>query len=112
VLQEKNGWGWFDPENTPSSTPTQNECSDETLPQIFAQTFRGPRGERVLSHLKSMTIERVNGPEASGATLRHLEGQRQLVSYILSLVKRGSVRPLIESGTKSETERLTEYYND
>ena len=44
---------------------------------------------RVLGFLKAMTLERAVGPEASDAALRHLEGQRQLVTTILALVARG-----------------------
>jgi hypothetical protein len=34
-------------------------------------------------------LERVVGPDVSEAFLRHLEGQRYLVAFVCSLIKRG-----------------------
>ncbi|NQU57151.1 MAG: hypothetical protein HQ513_07940 [Rhodospirillales bacterium] len=55
----------------------------------FARCFRGPDGARVLKHLQAMSLEQAMGPSASDAMLRHLEGQRQLVTHILALIERG-----------------------
>ncbi|MBI5120033.1 MAG: hypothetical protein HZA67_03450 [Rhodospirillales bacterium] len=59
------------------------------LGSVFARTFRGEDGTRALAYLRTLTLERHLGPEASIAQLRHLEGQRHLVNLILSLVRRG-----------------------
>ena len=59
------------------------------LEQIYARTFSGASGKRVLEHLRKITIERALGPDADDAHLRFIEGQRSLVHQIESLVLRG-----------------------
>lgn len=59
------------------------------LSAAFARCFRGSDGDRVLAHLRRITIERRPAPDCSEAELRHLEGQRHLAAYILQLVARG-----------------------
>lgn len=54
-----------------------------------ARIFAGDAGARVLAHLRRLTRDRVLGPEASDALLRHVEGQRALVLHIESLIERG-----------------------
>ncbi|MEO5336118.1 MAG: hypothetical protein H7841_04370 [Magnetospirillum sp. WYHS-4] len=73
------GSGWTRPQ----------DGSDPDLALAFARCLRGRDGEWVLSHLRSVTLERACGPTVDDAYLRHLEGQRQLVSYILHMVERG-----------------------
>ena len=55
----------------------------------YARTFSGMHGERVLSHLRQITIERVLGPNASESELRFLEAQRFLVRQIENMISRG-----------------------
>lgn len=55
--------------------------------------FFHPEGERVLAHLKAVTLDRALGPDSSDALLRHLEGQRQLVASILAQIERGRTAP-------------------
>lgn len=61
----------------------------DDLAMAFARCFRGQDGERVLQHLRRLTIERRLAPDCSEAELRHLEGQRHLVAYMGQLVSRG-----------------------
>ena len=61
------------------------------LTAAFARCFRGNDGERVLAHLRRITIERRPAPDCSDAELRHLEGQRHLAAYIAQLVTRGQL---------------------
>ncbi len=61
------------------------------LTAAFARCFRGSDGDRVLAHLRRITIDRRSAPDASEAELRHLEGQRHLAAYIAQLASRGSV---------------------
>jgi len=90
----KNGWGWFSASGIPAaSTSSESESADDGLAKSFARCFRGQDGERVLQHLRSMTIEQTLGPGASDTLLRHLEGQRQLVAHISTLIKRGRNDP-------------------
>ncbi|HEX9568417.1 MAG TPA: hypothetical protein VF987_01950 [Rhodospirillales bacterium] len=78
---DEEGWAWFDRDQAPKA--------DSVLGEAFARCFRGGDGEVVLSHLRTVTLERALGPGATDAQLRHLEGQRQLVSQIINLVERG-----------------------
>ena len=62
--------------------------NDEILVR-FAKCFSTTDGKKVLDYLMKMTIDRYLGPDATNEELRHLEGQRQLVFHILSLIKKG-----------------------
>jgi hypothetical protein len=63
----------------------------DDLAAAFARCFRGGDGERVLGHLRRITIDRRAAPDCSDAELRHLEGQRHLAAYIAQLVARGQL---------------------
>lgn len=85
------GWSWFErtvPANQ-SAGAQGGGGIDPDLALAFARCFRERDGRWALSHLRAITLDRVMGPAATDAQLRHLEGQRQLVSYILALVERG-----------------------
>jgi len=81
-----DGWNWFGGTGTDDRDA---DTDDAGLALTFARCFRGTDGERVLAHLRALTVERVLGPSATDAQLRHAEGQRQLVFHILSLIERG-----------------------
>lgn len=70
-------------------TPEAQADSQRRVERAFARCFRGPDGDLVLAHLKTSTLERALGPNASDAALRHLEGQRQLFVTIRTLIERG-----------------------
>ena len=59
------------------------------IEQLYAKTFIAPAGQKVMAHLRKITIERILGPNASDAELRTLEGQRALVKQIEQLISRG-----------------------
>lgn len=83
------GWDWFqEVRRTSPLTPTSDQLSED-MARAFARCFRERDGEQVLDHLRAVTLERSLGPNATDSQLRHLEGQRQLVSYILGQVERG-----------------------
>ncbi len=65
----------------------------DALSIAFARCFSTREGERVLAHLKAVTLDRALGPDSSDALLRHLEGQRQLVASILAQIERGRTAP-------------------
>lgn len=44
-----------------------------------------PAGHALLAHLQRRFADRVLGPTASDAELRHLEGQRSVVAYLRHL---------------------------
>ena len=73
-----------DPANSTNPPPDPAE-----LARAFARTFGHADGRLVLAHLRRLTRERTLGPDAPDATLRHLEGQRQLVAQIEALIARG-----------------------
>jgi len=85
--KEPQGWNWFE-----TATPPPGVEAPEAKKEIclaFARCFRGSDGEKVLAYLRAVTLERALGPSATDTLLRHLEGQRQLVTHISSLARRG-----------------------
>jgi len=85
----KNGWDWFAVNEPPPSLQFDPLEDGDELTALAARCFKGKDGDRLLGHLRSMTVERALGPTAEDALLRHLEGQRQLVAHLTSLVERG-----------------------
>ena len=61
------------------------QMSESEIREAFVKCFAGREGTIVLSHLKRLTLKRWLGPDCSTDELRHLEGQRGLVGYILAL---------------------------
>lgn len=55
---------------------------ERQLNEAVSIAFSGKVGETVLDYLKSITINMVSGPHVSNDQLRHLEGQRFIVSII------------------------------
>ena len=87
--KHKSGWAWFDV--TPQETINRERTSviTEDLLNSYVRIFESEAGHQVMQHLRAITTDRILGPDASDALLRHLEGQRQLVNYIANLVERG-----------------------
>lgn len=82
------GWGWFDDAASAPSGRDQPE-----LCRTFARCFSGHDGQRVIEHLTKAILNRRLGPQAGDAELRHLEGQRCAVAYIIAMVERGRAAP-------------------
>jgi hypothetical protein len=61
--------------------------ADQKISLNIASLFATPSGEEVLSYLRSITIEQVNGAGVSDAELRHMEGQRYIVGLIESRIR-------------------------
>lgn len=78
------GWTWFEP---PAAPPGDDQRLK--LARLFARLFSGADGETALTYLTQLTIDRCLGPDASDAALRTLEGQRQLVLHLQSLIRLG-----------------------
>lgn len=83
-MRSESGWTWFEP---PPSPPGDDQRLK--LARIFARLFSGADGETALSYLTQLTTERCLGPDASDAMLRALEGQRQMVLHLQSLIRLG-----------------------
>ena len=86
------GWAWFEANDTRDDVAAVIHDQSDTgreLRLAYARCFAGPEGEKVLAHLRALTFGRALGPDASDQMLRHVEGQRQLVTYILAQFERG-----------------------
>ncbi|MBI1301332.1 MAG: hypothetical protein GC137_06700 [Alphaproteobacteria bacterium] len=59
------------------------------IEKAFARLFSSEDGQKVLSHLQSVTFERALGAASPDQHLRYVEGQRSLVATILRLIDRG-----------------------
>lgn len=55
---------------------------DRLINEQLALCFKGESGKAALDYLRSISIERVCGPFAGDAELRHLEGMRHIVAII------------------------------
>lgn len=55
----------------------------------YTRCFNTPAGASVLAHLRSITIERFFGANATDSELRSIEAQRALVHQIENLIERG-----------------------
>ena len=67
----------------------RSKADDEVISRNINSVFKTPNGAAVLKYLRSITIESVQGPNASDAELRHLEGQRYLVGLIERRINHG-----------------------
>lgn len=56
----------------------------------YARFFSGPDGKQVLNHLRTITIERILGPNVSNDELRWWAAQNALVHQIENLINRGN----------------------
>lgn len=56
----------------------------------YARVFMSPSGKQILAHLRSITTERVFGPNASNEDLRWWAAQCALVHQIEFLIKKGN----------------------
>ena len=65
----------------------RNKKDNELLNDLLTTTFGTPHGIETLKYLKSITTERVAGPEIKADALFHLEGQRFLVGVIETRIR-------------------------
>tara|TARA_R100000789_G_scaffold96180_1_gene97329 strand:- start:413 stop:700 length:288 start_codon:yes stop_codon:yes gene_type:complete len=66
-------------------------AQENHINEAFFETFKGASAERVLNYLRSITLNIVNGPEASDAAIRHREGMRDLMRIINARIETGEV---------------------
>jgi hypothetical protein len=76
------GWDWLEPDAARIEPPAE-------LCRCAAACFGGPSGRLVLRHLQRLFADRRLPPSATDAELRHVEGQRSVVSHLLRLLERG-----------------------
>lgn len=85
------GWDWF---QSRLETASQSQNDGQSLANQFARCFKTPDGQACLRHLLELTQGKSFGPDIDDGVLRHMEGQRFLVSHILSLVRQGQNLPM------------------
>lgn len=62
---------------------------NQQIEMEFVRLFKTRGGKMVLDYLRSVTVERALGIDATDGQIRYLEGQRALVKQIENLIKRG-----------------------
>jgi hypothetical protein len=67
----------------------RTEAEEEKLNIAAASLFGTAAGKAFMDYLRSISIERVSGPNISSDHLRHLEGMRYIVGIISQRTARG-----------------------
>ena len=62
----------------------------QDIEKQYARTFTTPSGKQVLIHLRSLTVERIIGPNVSNEDLRWWAAQNALVHQIENLINKGT----------------------
>ena len=75
------GWAWFDAPDRPAE-PGVDVC------RSVLACFAGAHGEATPAHLRRGFLDRRLSPTATDAELRHVEGKRSVVAYVLALLER------------------------
>ena len=68
--------------------PDYSQTTKDEAQKALSKILTTREGKIFFSHLKNKTINRVLGANSSDAELRCLEGQRQLVNYMSSMVEK------------------------
>ena len=76
------GWDWLHADGARIEPPAE-------LCRCAVACFGSPSGRLVLRHLQRLFADRRLAPSATDAELRHVEGQRSVVSHLLQLLERG-----------------------
>ena len=84
-------WPWSPANGDAPLSPVDAAAglAEGEIAALFARCFRGGDGDRLIRHLRTLTIDRRAPPHMAGRELRHLEGQRHLAAYIIAMVARG-----------------------
>lgn len=77
-------WAELDAEPVP-----EGEDTAKKLLRSYVLAFGTNHGEDVLADLRARTLETALPARCTDAELRHLEGQRGLVRYIINQIERG-----------------------
>jgi hypothetical protein len=75
--------------------------------ELLALAFKGDAGKAAMDYLRSISIERVCGPGASDAELRHLEGMRFIVAVISQRIAAAHREKTNEPGKPADPAFLT-----
>jgi hypothetical protein len=71
------GWAWLDGDPPP--------VAGFEVEDAFAACFASPAGRVVAQHLRRIFLDRRVPPSASDAELRHVEGQRAAIAWLLAM---------------------------
>ena len=82
-------WPWSEEDIAGGQRTTPHEIDIERIAGTAARCFRGSDGEMLVRYLRALTLDRALGPDADGAALRHVEGQRHLVRHLCRLIQLG-----------------------
>ncbi len=85
MQKHEDDWLWSNTKVAPNDVAVDRLG----LAKAFSRCFSGVDGELVMNHLRGLTLDRALGAQVDPQALRHLEGQRQLVLYITTLIDRG-----------------------
>lgn len=66
-----------------------SRIEQKNMKRVFARAFSTEDGKKALAYLQYITFYRGFGAEVSNDFLRHVEGQRSIVSTILKFVDQG-----------------------
>ena len=62
---------------------------DKIISTTVAHLFETEMGKAVIEYLKSITVNRVHGPNITTEELRHHEGQRYIVGLLEARIQHG-----------------------
>jgi hypothetical protein len=74
------GWSWFVTEAPPA-------FAEDDFAKAVQACFAGRNGDVVIEHLRQTFLERRVPPSASDAELRHIEGQRTAIAFLIRLAR-------------------------
>lgn len=77
---EPLGWSWF-------TTEPPKALTDEELATAIQACFSGRNGDIVIDHLRTTFLDRRVAPNASDAELRHVEGQRAAIAFLIRIAR-------------------------
>lgn len=69
---------------SPFDGAERNQDLEARITGAVGEILGSPAGQLVLDYLRSITINRVNGPSVHPDSLMHLEGQRYIVSVLVN----------------------------
>jgi hypothetical protein len=84
--EQPRGWAWLE-------ATSQTALNQDDVCRSAATCFDTAQGQLVLRHLRRVFLDRRMASSCSDAELRHVEGQRSVVSHLLNLIQRGKDLP-------------------
>lgn len=68
---------------------TRTPQAEQKINEVLFHTFRGEAADAALDYLRSISVQMVNGPDATDAALRHREGMRDMMRIIQTRISYG-----------------------